>query len=360
MKTIKYGGIRITKIGSKDPLVPTRSLKIKLQDDDRQALAVAIKANKACLLIGETGTGKTSAVKELAHLLKQPYVRINMTGFTTPDELIGSKSVKDGKTYFEYGIITDAMQRGAILVIDEINATTPDCLFILHGLLDEDRQVTLPNGEVIKPHQDFRVFATCNPEYEGTKSMNRAFKDRFPIILEVNVLPPADEVNLILARSKVTSDFANKMVTIATMIRKEYMDHKIATFCSTRGLLEWADLIKQGLDQKTAFITSIVRKASDKNEQKVLVDFYLSVFKQAGGEDGQDVPVITTQGEIDETKKLLVESHTRIVADRRQLNSQITELALRSNKIAYRDKRIELLKETIELLKEKFKNATRK
>ena len=60
-------------------------------------------------------TGKTSAVKELAYLRKQPYVRVNMTGYTTPDELIGSKSVKNGATYYEDGIITNAMKIGAIL-----------------------------------------------------------------------------------------------------------------------------------------------------------------------------------------------------------------------------------------------------
>ena len=225
-----------------------------------------------------------------------------MTGFTTPDELVGSKSVKNGATYFEYGIVTDAMQKGAILVIDEINATTPDCLFILHGLLDEDKQVTLPNGEVIKPHKNFRVFATCNPEYEGTKSMNRAFKDRFPIILEIDVLPVDQEKQLLMERTKIKVTMANKLVTVATMIRKDYTEQKIETYASTRSLLEWSDLMNQGLSPREAYTVTLMRKTDNKTEQKVLLDFYLATFKEASGTANKNMPIVVTQAELDTLK----------------------------------------------------------
>jgi MoxR-like ATPase len=298
--SFKYGGIDVNTINSTDELVPTESIDVTLPDEDKRALSIALNEAMPALLIGEAGTGKTSVIKQLAHLRKQPYVRVNMTGFTTPDELIGSKSVKDGKTYFENGIISDAMQRGALLVLDEINATSPDCLFILHGLLDEDKRITLPNGEVIKPHPDFRVFATCNPDYEGTKSMNKAFLDRFPIVITVDVLTPAKEKQLLVDRTGIPEKLSEQLVTIATMARKDYTEQKIMSYVSTRGLINIGKLIQAGLEPKTAYQTTIVKKTSNKEEQKILMDFFLAVMKMASGtaEQQLDMPIVTTQREL--------------------------------------------------------------
>jgi MoxR-like ATPase len=212
------------------------------------------------------------------------------------------------------------MARGAILVLDEINATSPDCLFILHGLLDEDRRITLPNGEIITPHENFRVFATCNPDYEGTKSMNKAFLDRFPIVVTVDVLQPAKEKALLVKRTGITEELAEQIVTIATMARKDYTEQKIMSYISTRGLLHIAKLIKAGLEPKNAYETTIVKKTNNKEEQKILTDFFLAVFKQASG-DGQenlDVPYITTKREIRS-----LEENYRIAREQRDKADQL-------------------------------------
>lgn len=302
-KTVKYGTLTLNLINSGDSLVPTAADPVTLASDDKKSLAIAIRENLPCLLIGETGTGKSSAVREIAYLLRQPYVRVNMTGFTTPDELIGSKSVKDGATYYENGIITDAMERGAILVLDEINATSPDCLFILHGLLDEDRRITLPNGAIVTPHPDFRVFATCNPDYEGTKAMNKAFLDRFPITIFVDTLAPKPEQDLLVQKIGLASDLAMKMVSVATMARKDYTEQKISTYISTRSLLSIGKLIQSGLAPRLAYSRAVIEKISSKEEKKILLDFFLSVFKLAEGSDTKNQPIVITQGELDDLKK---------------------------------------------------------
>jgi MoxR-like ATPase len=282
---LTYGGVVIPKINSKDALVPKDAIDVELEEGDKTALGIALRDNLPALLIGETGTGKTSVIRRLAFIRQQPYVRVNMTGFTTPDDLIGSKSIRGDETYFEYGIITDAMNRGAILVLDEINATTPDCLFILHGLLDEDRRITLPNGETIHPHKDFRVFATCNPDYEGTRSMNKAFLDRFPIILNIYHLPVPEEIKLITERTGVDENIAKQLVTMATMARTEYINNKLTVFVSTRTLLNTAMLITHGLDFKTAYKLTVMRKTNSPDEQKVILDFYLAIRRE--GEEAE-------------------------------------------------------------------------
>lgn len=311
---LTYGGVIVPKINSKDTLVPKTAIDVELEEGDKTALGIALRDNLPALLIGETGTGKTSVIRRLAFLREQPYVRVNMTGFTTPDDLIGSKSIKGDETYFEYGIITDAMNRGAILVLDEINATTPDCLFILHGLLDEDRRITLPNGEIIMPHPDFRVFATCNPDYEGTRSMNKAFLDRFPIILNIYHLPVPEEMKLIRERTGVDEQTAKELVTMATMARTEYINNKLTVFVSTRTLLNTAMLITHGLNFKDAYKLTVMRKTNNPDEQKVILDFYLAIRKEGdtSSDDANKYELIKTG----EFKKLKQEADRVKIVDK--------------------------------------------
>lgn len=302
MTTINYGTLDLQVIGSTDSLVPKQAQHIELPDEDKKALALAVRDNLSALLLGETGTGKTSVVRELAFLLKQPYVRVNMTGFTSPDELIGSKSVKNGATYYENGIITDAMLRGAILVIDEINATSPDCLFILHGLLDEDRRITLPNGDIITPHKNFRVFATGNPDYEGTRGMNRAFLDRFPIVLLVEPPTPEVETKIIIDRTSCDHNIANGLVATALMARKDYIENKILTYVSTRSLINTANLIKNGIEPLEAYCRVVANKGNNLDEKRLLKDFFLSVFK-INSEDKKEEIIVTTKSRIDQLEQ---------------------------------------------------------
>lgn len=304
---LSYGGLDISVINSTDTLVPQSSHKVDIPSGMKKTLAIAVNNDMPVLLVGETGTGKTSIVRDIAYKRKQPYIRVNMTGFTTPDELIGSKSVKDGETYYEHGIITDAMQRGAILVLDEINSTSPDCLFILHGLLDEDKRISLPNGEVVTPHEHFRVFATCNPDYEGTKSMNKAFLDRFPVILTVDALSANAEIKLLMDRTGIDEDTATMLVVVATKAREEYSNHRITVYVSTRSLLQIATLIKHGLDVKEAYSIAVVKKTANKQEQQIMSDIYLSSTKIAENMSPEDKTVITTLSEINGYKKQIDE-----------------------------------------------------
>jgi len=294
--SINYGGIELTKLNQTGTNVPTEALAVKLPKADKKALAIAIKNNIPALLIGETGTGKTSAVKELAYKLGQNYTRISLTGYTTPDELIGSKSVKDGATYYEAGILTRAMTEGHICVLDELNAISPDCSFIIHSLLDDERKISLPNGDIIKPHPNFRIFATINPDYEGTKSLNRAFLDRFGILIFIQILTPANEEKLLIERTGIAPDMAKKLIATAWLNRKAYAESKTMTLISTRSLLQVATLLNEGLEPAEAYRTAIVNKAR-LDEHRAFMDFFNLIFKTTEG-DTAYLPEILTPEEV--------------------------------------------------------------
>lgn len=279
---VDFGGIDIPMWSGdkKHPLIPELEADIWYPSEQVKAIATAVKENIACLLVGETGTGKTSIIRQIAYLRKQPYVRINLTGYTSPDELIGSKSAQNGSTYFEEGVMIKAMRDGAILVMDEINATPPDCLFALHSLLDDERKVTLPNGVVVHPHPEFRFFATMNPDYEGTKSVNKALTDRFGIILNVKHLDPNLEKDY-LKKNGVQPDDAEIMVMFATKARKAYEERQTTMFVSTRTLLQWGALITKGLSLEEAFTVSVLNKLPhDPDMRRGINDTFYSVIKR--------------------------------------------------------------------------------
>ena len=306
MKSINYGGVELKSYNSSDIRVPTSALEVKLPKSDKTALGLAIKDNKPCLLVGETGTGKTSAIRYLAYKLGAPYVRVNMSGFTTPDELIGQKSVKNGHTYYEHGVVTEAMLSGAILVLDEINATAPDCLFVLHGLLDDDRRITLPNGEIITPHPNFRVFATMNPEgYAGTRGLNHALLDRFSIILEVNHLSSSVESKLIQDRTGASVEISQKLSEIAKMLRQTYREQKLSIWLSTRALINVASLIVSGVDPEKSFIQVIANKTNIADERTAILDIFKLVWKQTNEQLDGEQEVIIKKSEIDRIKAKL-------------------------------------------------------
>lgn len=320
--TVNFGGIDIPQWAGEDkkhPLIPELEADIWYPEEHYQAIATAVKENIACLLVGETGTGKTSVLREVAFLRKQPYVRINLTGYTSPDELIGSKSAQNGSTYFEEGAMIKAMREGALLVMDEINATPPDCLFALHSLLDDERKVTLPNGVVVHPHPEFRFFATMNPDYEGTKSVNKALVDRFGIILNVNPLEPDKEKDYLKKQGIQASD-AEVMVMFATKARKAYAERQTTMFVSTRTLLQWGALITKGLSLEMAFTVSVLNKLPhDPDMRRGINDTFYSVIKKNPKTGEQEFGIFSVE-EVNGLK----DSVTRLKSDFKQKENQFT------------------------------------
>lgn len=334
--TFDFGNYKLNILNQKDELIPLSAETIHLQEQHAEAMALSVLHDLPTLLIGETGTGKTSVVRYLAFMRKQGYTRINMHGYNTPDELIGSKSVKDGATYYENGILTNAMLKGHIVVLDEINATPPDCTFIIHGLLDDDKRVALPNGDVIRPHQDFRFYATMNPDYEGTRTLNRAFMDRFAIVLNVDILPPTEEVKLLEERTKVKNDIADKMVKVAWLGRKAYRENKTMTMISTRTLLQWAGLMQQGVKEDHAYEIAVTNKAH-KEEKEAFQDFFKIVFDTQNDPAKQrQIIHFITRGELEDFQRDLKNAKAAIQKKDQDLVQAQNELQKeRSNKPSF-------------------------
>ena len=161
-KTVKYGKIGVPCNDGTSPYCPQNGGHFIDHGDIMKTLAIAIRDNMPVLLIGESGTGKTSAIRYLAHETGNGLRRVNLNGGTTADELVGRLLINDKGTYWVDGVLTEAMHKGEWIVLDEINAALPEVLFVLQSVLDDDGYLVLAekdDKEIVTKHPNFRLFA---------------------------------------------------------------------------------------------------------------------------------------------------------------------------------------------------------
>lgn len=154
---------------------------------DVEILRYARSTRQNVLIAGETGPGKTSSVYAYAAEDKLPVVNISCHGAVDPSTMwVMPVWNSDGSVTVQESEALMVVRYGGVLYLDEVNFLPPRIAAVLHGALDIRRVVTIPElgNEAIQLHPDCQVIGTYNPDYEGTKPLNEAFKNRFFIQLE--------------------------------------------------------------------------------------------------------------------------------------------------------------------------------
>lgn len=218
----------------------------------------SINSMENVLLSGGTGTGKTTSIMQIAAHIKQPVTRINLNGETRLSDILGKMQVADGRTFFEYGVLPNAMKEGHWLILDELDFADPAVLAILHPVLEANPILVLKEnaGEVINPHPNFRIFATANSvgamgdraeAYDGTNKLNDAFLDRWQVVYVPNLLEK-EEVRMLRHRFPgLQANHAKNIVKFANAVREGSGELSGLTFgdnFSTRKVISWAKKTK--------------------------------------------------------------------------------------------------------------------
>jgi len=216
-------------------------------------------ANEPLYVFGPTGCGKTSCIKQLAARLNYPVFEVTGHGRLEFADLVGHLTVKDGSMTFEYGPLALAMRYGAIILLNEIDLTSPEIAAGLNSVLDGSPLCIAENGgEIIQPHPMFRFVATANTNgggddtglYQGTQRQNLAWLDRFTICA-VGYPDATVEKKLLTQRfPSLPETLCATMVDYANEVRKLFMGeastgnltNTIEVTFSTRSLLRWGDL----------------------------------------------------------------------------------------------------------------------
>ena len=201
----------------------------------------------AVLLEGPTSCGKTSIVEFLAQCMGQKILRINNNQNTEVEEYLGSYTTdKNGNFYFNEGFLVKAVKEGFWIILDEINLAPSEVLEALNRLLDDNRELYLPESNtVIKAHKNFRIFAAMNPSetYTGRKDLSEAFKNRF-IHLFFNNIPNKELISIIQQRCELPLSRTEIMINIFSDLQMIRSQDKI--FQKNEGFITIRDLIKWG------------------------------------------------------------------------------------------------------------------
>ena len=199
-------------------------------------------------ITGLSGNGKTFSVEQACAQLGRELIRVNITIETDEDDLIGGFRLVDGATVWHNGPVIEALQRGAILLLDEIDLASNKIL-CLQSILEGNGVFLKKIGKFIRPSEGFNVIATANTKgkgsddgrFIGTNVLNEAFLERFPVTFEQAYPTPAQEKNILESVSRklkvVAPDFCSRLVDWADIIRKTFYDGGIDEIISTRRLV---------------------------------------------------------------------------------------------------------------------------
>ena len=199
-------------------------------------------------ITGLSGNGKTFSVEQACAQLKRELIRVNITIETDEDDLIGGFRLVDGSTVWHNGPVIEALERGAILLLDEIDLASNKIL-CLQSILEGNGVFLKKIGKFVKPAAGFNVIATANTKgkgsddgrFIGTNVLNEAFLERFPVTFEQDYPSPAIESKIlggVAAKVGVTdTDFCKRLVDWGDIIRNTFYDGGVEEIISTRRLV---------------------------------------------------------------------------------------------------------------------------
>ena len=199
-------------------------------------------------ITGLSGNGKTLNIIQSCAELKRELIRVNITIETDEDDLLGGFRLQDGETVWHDGPVVDAMKRGAVLLLDEIDLAS-NKIMCLQPVLEGNGIFLKKIGQFIEPKDGFNIIATANTKgkgsddgrFIGTNILNEAFLERFPVTFEQEY--PSAKIeqkildNVMSHYSLKDNEFTGNLVKWADVIRRTFYDGGIDEIIATRRLV---------------------------------------------------------------------------------------------------------------------------
>ena len=244
-------------------------------------------------ITGLSGNGKTLAVTQACAVAKREMIRVNITIETDEDDLLGGYRLKDGQTVWQNGPVIEAMERGAVLLLDEIDLAS-NKIMCLQPILEGSGIYVKKINKFVKPKLGFNVVATANTKgqgsddgkFIGTNVLNEAFLERFPITFEQQYPAAKTEQKIVATKlksaGKSDDKFATNLVTWADVIRKTFKDGGVDEIISTRRLVHIAEAYAIFKNKMKAI--EVCTNRFDDSTKTSFVDLYTKVDSGASAE----------------------------------------------------------------------------
>ena len=234
-------------------------------------------------ITGLSGNGKTMMIEQVHAELKKELFRVNITIETDEDDLIGHYALVDGRTVWQDGPVTMAMERGATLLLDEVDLAS-NKIMCLQPVLEGNPLLIKKEGRIVRPKAGFTVMATANTKgkgsedgrFIGTNILNEAFLERFPITVEQEYPSIAVEKKIIIKLMEnlgcVDEEYAAKLVDWADLIRKTFYDGGVDEIIATRRLVHIIHAFAIFKDRMKAIAMCVAR--FDDQTKDTFMDLY--------------------------------------------------------------------------------------
>lgn len=256
--------------------------------DELKNVMLAFEMNIPVYVFGHKGAGKTELGEQVAARTGRPLVRVQHTINTEEAHVVGQWAVKNGETVFHLGPLPTAMLNGWIYCADEYDFALPSMTSVYQAVL-EGKPLYIkeapPEMRSIKPHPNFRFYATGNTNgsgdetglYQGTNVQNSANYDRFGMMIAKQYMPKDAETAIIKNRTGIQDEDAKKIVQFAELVRAAYRDGKISDTVSPRTLINATKIgIARG-SFRGGIALSFINKLSTV-DRKVVEDIAQRVF----------------------------------------------------------------------------------
>jgi len=258
-------------------------------------------------ITGLSGNGKTMMIEQVHAELRKELFRVNITIETDEDDLIGHYALVDGRTVWQDGPVTLAMERGATLLLDEVDLAS-NKIMCLQPVLEGNPLLIKKEGRVVRPKSGFTVMATANTKgkgsedgrFIGTNILNEAFLERFPITLEQEYPSMSVEkkivTKLMINLGCLDEEYAGKLVDWADLIRKTFYDGGVDEIIATRRLVHIIHAFSIFKDRMKAIAMCVAR--FDDQTKETFMDLYSKLDEKVSMPSDKD-----ESSESDETEE---------------------------------------------------------
>ena len=262
---------------------------------------------------GLSGNGKTSMIHEVCAKLKRDLVRVNITIETDEDDLLGGFRLVDGETVWQDGPIINAMRRGSIALVDEIDLASHKIMCLQPVL--EGKPIYLKKiNEVVYPEPGFNVIATANTKgkgsddgrFIGTNILNEAFLDRFSATFYQEYPSTKMETKILkkqFAKYEIDEDeFVDKLVKWADVIRRSFKEGAVDDILTTRRLIDVTKSYSIFNDKMKAVAMCLER--FDDETKESFTDLYTKIDAGVSLED------LNQSDEVQEEEDVIMQENT--------------------------------------------------
>ena len=263
---------------------------------------IASKLFYPVFVTGLSGNGKTFGVEQACAQLNREIIRVNITIETDEDDLIGGFRLVNGETVWHNGPVIEALERGAILLLDEIDLASNKIL-CLQSVLEGNGVFLKKIGRFVEPRGGFNIIATANTKgkgsddgrFIGTNVLNEAFLERFPVTFEQAYPAPKTELKILEnAMTEVgvkdDSEFCKRLVDWADIIRKTFFDGGVEEIISTRRLVHIVRAY--GIFKNKAKAIEVCVNRFDDETKQAFMELYDKVDADVDFKEGEDVQTV--------------------------------------------------------------------